>query len=153
MEGEGVVESEGEGWEWWGLMERGWRRLMERCWTLSPSSSRINIVTHRCRLVVASPGRVVVIPCHCHWLLWSRPVSQRGGLGGRWDRGYLAGRFHLFVFVASRLRSWPVVCVHRWSVLMYIMVGGGCRVMVVVGDIVLSSLWWLMERKKECHML
>ena len=63
------MESEGEGWEWWGLMERGWRRLMEGCWTSSSfivaSSWRVNVVAHRCRLVVASPGRVVVVPCCC----------------------------------------------------------------------------------------
>ena len=64
------MESEGEGWEWWGLMERGWRRLMEGCWTSSlfvvASLWRVNVVTHHCHLVIASPGNVVVVvPCCC----------------------------------------------------------------------------------------
>ena len=90
---EGVVESEAEGWEWWGLMERGWRRLMERCWTSSPfvvaSSWRVNVVAHRCRLVVASPGRVVVVPCCCCWLVVVPSCGSMRWVRGRWDGGYL----------------------------------------------------------------
>ena len=91
-DGEGMEETDGEGWR--RLMERGWRRLMEGCWTSSPFvvalSWRVNIVAHCYCLVVASPGRVVVVPCcrPCAMSL-SRSVSQRGGLGGRWDGGYL----------------------------------------------------------------
>ena len=117
------MESEGEGWEWWGLMERGWRRLMERgwrrlmergwsrlmegCWTLSlfivASSWRVNVIAHRCHLVVASPGRVVLVPCrcpcavslwlaHCGTVLCLNEVGWgEGGMGARWDGGtYLA---------------------------------------------------------------
>ena len=83
---------------------------MERCWTSSPfvvaSSWRVNVVAHHCHLVVASPGRVVVVGS-----LWSRPVSQRGGLGGRWDGGYLPSinnderRMSFVVLVAMSLSA------------------------------------------------
>ena len=52
------------------------------------------------------------------------------------------------VFVAGCLCSWLVVCIHRQSVSLYIMVGGGHHVVVVVGGIILWSLWWLMEERK-----
>ena len=54
----------------------------------------------------------------------------------------------MFAFVARHLRLWPVVCIRRQSVSMYIVVGGGRRVVAVVGSVVLWSLWWLMEEKK-----
>ena len=81
--------------KYWRLMERGWRRLMERCWTSSPfivaSSWHINVVAHRCRLIVASPGRVVVVPCHCRWLIVVPSCISTRWVGGRWDGGtYLA---------------------------------------------------------------
>ena len=83
-----------------GLMERGWRRLMEGCWTSSPfvvaSLWRINVVTHHCRLVITSPGCVVVVLCCCPCavllsLAHCGPVLCLNEVGGRWDGGtYLA---------------------------------------------------------------
>ena len=70
----------------------------------------LDLVAIRCCLLVAcqrchalsSPRRRVSWPCCCCCpmlmslccvivvgLLWSHSVSQRGGLGGRWDGGYL----------------------------------------------------------------
>ena len=90
MESEGVVESEGEGWEWWGLMERGWRRLMERCWTSSPfvvaSLWHINAVAHRCR---------IPWPCCCHPVLLSLarcgPILCLNEVG--WGEGGTGGTY------------------------------------------------------------
>ena len=178
------------------------------------------LVAHQCHRASSLPHCHVSWPCCCCPMLlslcrvigslWSHSVSQQGGLGGRWDGGYLpginndkrwmsfvvlvamsllamwhlhsplaaGGRFHpwvaistygqlfafmavicvcgccfwTFAFVASHLHSWPVVCIHRWSVLLYVVVGGGRCVVVVVGGIVWWSLWWLMaERKKVTH--
>ena len=59
------------------------------------------LMVHQCRRALLSPHCRVSWPCCCHAVLlslcrivvvgslWSCPVSQRGGLGGRWDRGYL----------------------------------------------------------------
>ena len=54
----------------------------------------------------------------------------------------------MFASVAGHLCSWSVVCIRRWSVSLYIVVGGGHCVMVVMGGVVLWSLWWLMEERK-----
>ena len=54
----------------------------------------------------------------------------------------------MFVFMVGRLCSWSVVCARRWSVSLYIVVGGGRCVVVVMGSVVLWSLWWLMEERK-----
>ena len=54
--------------------------------------------------------------------------------------------FMAVVFICLCL--WPVICVRSQSVSMYIVVGGGRHVVVVMGSIVLWSLWWLMEEKK-----
>ena len=53
-----------------------------------------------------------------------------------------------FTFVAGHLHLWLVICICRWSVSLYIVVGSGGRVVVVVGGLVLWLLWWLMEEWK-----
>ena len=66
---------------------KGWRRLMEGCWTSLPfivaSSWHINIVAHHCRLIVTSPGCVVVIPYCCHWLVVVLSCVSMRWVGGK----------------------------------------------------------------------
>ena len=104
MEGEGVVESEGEGWEWWGLMKVGWRGLMEGCWTSSPfvvvpcwchllatacQHCRTSLLPlHRiswpcCCCLCCCPCAVSLSSAHCCSILYLNEVGQEeGGMGG-----------------------------------------------------------------------
>ena len=98
------------------------------------------LVAHQCCRASLSPcplamllsSRVVVVGS-----LWSHPVSQRGGLGGRWDGGYLPSinnderRMSFVILVATSLSAtWhlhsplaaggrfhllAVVSIHAWS--------------------------------------
>ena len=69
-------------------------------------SSRIVVASSSRPLAVLLSSRVIVVGS-----LWSHPVSQRGGLGGRWDGGYLPSinnnerRMSFVVLVATSLSA------------------------------------------------
>ena len=113
-DGEGMEETDGEGME---ETDGGVLDLVavRCCLLVARQRRRASLSPHRhiswpccCCPVLLSLCRVVVIGS-----LWSRSVSQRGGLGGRWDRGYLPSinnnkrRMSFVVLVAmSLLATW-----------------------------------------------
>ena len=89
-------------------------------------SSRIVVASSSRPLAVLLSFRVVVVGS-----LWSRPVSQRGGLGGRWDGGYLPSinnderRMSFVVLVATSLSA-------MWHVHSPLAAGGRFHLLAVV---------------------
>ena len=155
-----VMEGEGGGGEWGGGMGmvgtdvggmegRDWWRGREWwCWALSPfivilcclimchchlldivcvMSSHIVFTSSHLLAMLLSLSYVIVIR-----LLSSHPVSQQGGLGGRWDGGYLVPRVNndewwmsFIVLVARSLLA-------TWHLHFPLAVGGHIHLWVVV---------------------